>query len=339
MKKIAYLFSATALFALVSLSACKKDKDEPTPDPDPTAPSVTANMTTSNEGKVDVSLDVSNSTNIAKIKLDVTHTGDLDRIYIMKSEDNGSLTGVTFASITNSTGLTFEGGSSDYSFKVPASTQSFTLEVPVSIRTSSAAVSDVYYIWITNGTGSFLLPTKNRVLGAAKVTLKYDASASTTTFSTATVNVGDQTAVPGSLLVTSGQISALTTANYNDAPESADIAVAALDAGGTTKTNGSDYIYLVSPDIRDDLDYDLEPSGANTTYISLYAGTDFATITGSQLQALTVGTTQKALAVVGNVYMFTTESGKKGLLKVNSITDETDGDAGAVVNVTVKVLN
>lgn len=340
MKRIAYLFSVTAIMALLSLNSCKKkDKDDPTPDPAPTAPTVTATMTSSNQGTVDVAMDVNNSTGTAKIRLDVTHTGDLDEIFIMKSEDNGTMTGQVFATITTTAGLTFTGGSSDQSFDVPGGTQSFIVDIPVSVRTTSSAVTDVYYIWITNGNGSFTLPTKNRVLGPAKVTLRYNSSASTTSYSTATLNLGDQTATPGSLLVTSGQISALLTASYNDAPESADMAVVALDVTGTTKTNGSNYIYLVSPDIRDDLGFTGEPSGANTSYISLYTGGNFETITGAQIQGITVGSTQKVQATVGAVYAFSTEAGKKGLMKVNSIMNETDGDAGAVVNVTVKVVN
>jgi hypothetical protein len=340
MKRIAYLFSATAMVAILALSSCKKkDKDDPTPDDNPTAPTVTASMTSTNQGMVDVSMDVNNSTGTAKIRLDVTHTGDLDEIFIMKSEDNGTLTGQVFSTITTSAGLTFTGGSSDESFDVPGSTKSFILDIPVTVRTTSSAVTDVYYIWITNGNGSFLLPTKNRVLGAAKVTLKYNSSASTTSFQSGTVNVGDQTATPGSLLVTSGQISALLTASYNDAPESADIAVVALDITGNTKTNGSSYIYLVSPDIRDDLGFTSEPAGANTTNIELYTTGDFETITGAQLQALSVSSTTKVAATVGAVYKFSTEAGKKGLMKVNSITHEADGDAGAVVNVSIKVLN
>lgn len=340
MKRIAYLFSATAIAALVSLSSCKKDKDEPTVDNNPDAPEATATMTTTNQGIVETSIDVNNNTGSAKIKLDVTSTTDLDKIYIMKSEDNGSLTAQVFSSITTTDGKTFTGGSSNFSFSVPSNTKSFVFSFPVNVRSNSSAVTDVYYIWLTNGEGSFLLPTKKRVLGVAKVTLKYNSSASTVSYSTSTLNIGDQTATPGSLLVTSGQISALLTASYNDAPESADLSLSALNIAGTAKENGSGNIYLVSPDERVNLNFTSEPSGANTTYIETYSGGDFGSISGSQLQSLTVSHSSKKVLITANgVYKFETEGGKKGLIKINSITNETDGDVGAVANATVKVLN
>jgi hypothetical protein len=352
MKKINLLFS-TIFCSLIIFTACKKEQD-PTPDLNPDAPVVTSTMTTSNGGNTGTalaSLDVSTSTGTAKIKLDVTSTVDLDKIFIMKSEDNGTLVAQTFSTITTG-GITFTGGSSNYSFSIPGTTKTFVLEIPVSVRTTSAAVTDVYYIWITNGAGDFVKPTKNTVLGPAIVTLKYGSGASTASYSTGTASLGDQTATPGSLLVTSGQIAALLTADYIDAPQSADISLSALDGTGATKTNNSGILWLISPSLRAGLGYAgcascgaggtsvAEPTsgtGANITYIATYSGS-FDNATGADLTALSVGTATKAqITAVGNVFMFQTAKNKKGLIKVTALT-ATNGSPGTAT-VSIKVLN
>lgn len=334
MKKINHLLTLLSLGSMLVFASCTKD-EEPTPDNNPTAPVLTSVMTANNKGTSGTAvatLKVDNSTGSAKLRLDVTYNGDLDRIYIMKSEDNGSLVGQNFTTITNAEGQTFTSGSADYSFKVPSSTKNFILDVPVSVRTSTSAVTDVYYVWITNGIGDFTKPTKNTVLGPAVLTLQYGAS-TTASFSTGNATLGDQTAIPGSLLVTSGKIGAFLTADYNDAPESADLALVALDNTGTTKTNGSVNIYLVSPDTRTSLGFLNEPAAANTTYISAYAGS-FEDANGATLQGLNVGTGTKVKLTQGSVYQFYTEKGKKGLIKVNTLTT-----GPGTAEVSVKVLN
>jgi hypothetical protein len=352
MKKNHLLYSAF-FSALVIFSSCNKEKD-PTPDLNPDAPVVTSTMTTSNGGNTGTaiaSLEVSTSTGTAKIRLDVTSTVDLDKIFIMKSEDNGTLTAQSFSTIITG-GITFTGGSSNYSFSITGTTKTFVLDIPVSIRTTPAAVTDVYYIWITNGAGDFVKPTKNTVLGPAIVTLKYGTGAATASFSTGSANLGDQTATPGSLLVTSGQIASLLTADYIDAPQSADLSLSALDAGGTTKTNNSGILWLISPSLRAGLGYAgcatcgtggtavAEPTtgtGANVTYIATYSGS-FENATGADLTALSVGTTTKAeITAVGNIFMFQTAKGKKGLIKVTAL-NAVAASAGTAT-VSIKVLN
>lgn len=348
MKKIAYLFSATAMIALATLSSCKKDEE--TVDNNPEAPVVTSTMTTTNGGNTGTaiaSLDVTTSTGTAKLRLDVTAGVNLDRIYIMKSQDNGALTPLSVSDITTSAG-TFSGGSASYTLKVPGSTKAFVIDIPVSVRTSSSAVTDVYYIWITDGVGDFLKPTKNVELGPATLTLKYTA-ATVTPYSSATgIVLGDQSnASYGSMLVTSGQVSALATADYIDAPASSDLSLSALNAAGDTKTNGSGILWLISPSLRDGLGYAgcascgaggsavAEPTtatGANITKISSYSG-DFDAATGTVLSGLSVGSTnQVKITAVGDVFQFETSKGKKGLIKVTALTTSS-------ATVSVKVLN
>ncbi len=370
MRKISYSLVVGILTATIVFVGCKK-KPDPTPCQCPPplgqfyhdhpAPAtaldtplvVTSTMTTSNggySGTALASLNVTTSTGKATIRLDVTSTVDVDRIYIMKSEDNGTLSSVlTTADIITSAAGTFSGGHTDYTYGIPGSTKTFVLDIPVTVRTTTFAVSDVYYVWITNGIGSFLKPTKNTVLGPAIITLNYTAAA-VTSYATGTATLGDQSNTSyGSLLVTSGQISALNTTDYVDAPNSADLSFSALNSAGTTKTNGSGILWLVSPSIRSTLGYAgcttcgpggaavPEPTiatGANTTYIAAYTG-DFDAATGSTLTGLSVGTaTEAKIMAIGDVFMFQTAKGKKGVIKVTNYSS-----ANGTATVSVKVLN
>jgi hypothetical protein len=355
MRKLSYFLAVGILTATTVFVGCKKKKD-PTPDAAPDAPVVTSTMTTTNGGNSGTalaSLSVTTSTGTAKIRLDVTSgAADLDKIYIMKSEDNGALVAQSVASITTSDGKTFSGGSASYSLTVPSSTQSFVIDIPVSIRTTASAVSDVYYVWITNGTGDFLKPTKKTVLGPAVITLNYTA-VTVTPYSIGSVTLGDQFATPGSLLVTSGQISALGTADYVDAPGSADIALGDLNVAATTRTPspgpGTGNLYFFSPSLRPSLGYAgcgtcgaggtalTEPTTGNLTYIALYTGSvTFDNATGTDLAGLSVGTGTKVQVQANAVYMFQTAKGKKGLLKVTSTTAGTAGNGTAAVSVKVQ---
>jgi len=338
MKKIIY-FSAAAMMAVLSLSSCKKDKKDDNNNNNnnnTTAPMATATMNDSNHGNTSTSINVSGASS-ATIRLDVSSTTHhIDKIYIMKSEDNGNFTSSVFANLTSTANLNFTGGSNSYSFDAPDSAKSFILDIPVTLR--SNATTDVYYVWMTQGDGDFTMPTKHQVLGMAKITLHYTSSTAAS-FTSATTTIGDQTSNSGFMLSLVADISALLQASYSDAPESCDLSAVALNAAGTAKEDGSNYIYLVSPDIRDDLGFTGEPSGANTSYISAYAGSDFETITGAQLQNLTVGASQKVQIAVGGVYQFATESGRKGLIKINSISHEIDVDGGVNINATIKETN
>ncbi|HVD98553.1 MAG TPA: hypothetical protein VNB90_10145 [Cytophagaceae bacterium] len=342
MKKIAYLFSAAAFAALSTLTSCKKDKETPV-DNNPEAPVVTSTMTTTNGGNTGTaiaSMDVTTSTGTAKIRLDVTSTVDLDKIYIMKSEDNGSLQAVTVADVASQAGATFTGGSANYSLSVPGSTKSFIIDIPVSVRTTSAAVTDVYYVWITNGTGAFTKPTKNTVLGPAIITLKYTSAAPAYTYHSFSATLASQlNNTVGSLLVTSGQGGVLSTPDYDDAPTSVDLSLSSLNSTGTALGTNSNW--LISPDQRGTVGFSNEPTSPapNATIIEAYSGSaTFDNATGSDLNSLTFGTGNKVQITAGGVYQFKTATGKKGLIKVSSSYVYSTGTT-ATVDVTVKVLN
>jgi hypothetical protein len=353
MKTTTFFLSAAFLTATTFFMGCSKKKSDPTPDnSNPNAPVVTSLMTTNNGGNsggANASLDVSNSTGTAKLRLDVTNTSDLDKIYIMKCEDNGTRMPFTVSSLVSLEGKTFSGGSSTYSLAVPNNTKSFTIDIPVSIRSNNSAVTDVYYVWITNGSGDYNKPDKNTVLGPAVITLKY-TSEHQVSYSTATTDVGTQSAVNSSFLVTSGMITTLSTSDYNDSPGSADIRFVSLDVLGK-KNNGSSNVFMYSPNDlgaanpASDATADfLIALGSSTTYFanSSMSSSDFDNIdNGSDIQFPTLSSGNYIQVVAGGIYEFQTNDGKQGLIRINTLTADTDNTAsgGYNANVTVKVIN
>lgn len=352
-KPLSYALASIAIFSTL-LTSCKK-KEEETPAPVPQAKVFTSVVSQGSvaSGLADVTGTVTITDGIAYLKLIGTSSETIDHVYITKSEDNGSMSGyIPTENYTDDKANTFKaGGNSGASYTV-GNTKDFTLIIPVSIRTTTAAVSDVYRIWFTNGNGAFTLPAKNLKLGPVTFTLNYVANP-TASFTTNTgVQLGDQYATPGSLLVTSGQVSALGTASYNESPNSADIALCELKSDGSARTGatptytggvqGSGSLWFVSPSERASLGYQNEPTTPavpNITYISVAPGTiDFNTVNGKTLQDLSVGTGTKVQLTNGGVYQFVTASGNKGLIKVTSLTATTSG-AGGTATVSVKVLN
>jgi hypothetical protein len=347
MKKLMNYASLFFIGATIILSSCKKSED-PTPD-DPNAQLVVSTLTTTNMGNTltaNVIDTVETGSGNVKIRLDVSGSNNFDHIFIIKSEDNDLFEPVIVtSSITNSYGTFSAGSAGSGTLGIP-NLSSFIVDIILPIRSTTGAVTDVYKIWITNGAGSFTKPTKNRDLGMAVITLKYVASTSNQTFVTATLDMGSQSAVPASLLVTSGQVSVLNTADYNDSPSSSDLRLTTMTTG--QKDNASTAVWLFSPanvptgPTADGSPVFTVPVGSNTTYIALYNGaTPFASVTATDIAGLTVGTGTSIQVTAGNVYMFKTAASpsKIGLIKINSLTAESDSDKGYVANVTVKALN
>jgi hypothetical protein len=353
MKKLFYFLTVGILMTTTVFVGCKKKSSSTTatnPNP-PIAVSTINSANMGNSGTAITTLSVTASTLNAILRLDVTSNVYIDKIYIMRSADNGPLAPVTLPSILTAAGQVFGGGAQTYSLSVPVSTWTFLLDVPITVRTTPS-ISDVYYVWFTSATGDFLKPSKNTVLGPAVLTLNYTANPIVPFDSVVTIAMGDQTAITGSLLVTAGKSSALNIVDYMDSPASADLSLTALDATGTTKTDNSGILWLISPSLRSGLGYTgcvacgnggthvAEPTtatGANVTYIAPYIG-NYDAATGPILAALSVGTnTQAQITGVGNAFMFQTAKGKLGLIKVTSLT-ATGGSSGSAI-ISVKVLN
>lgn len=340
-------FASMILMGAAVLSSCKKSED-PTPDANPNAKVFETKMYATNYGSTTDAIvvgTVSTADNTVKLRLNVNHSGsnNLNKIYITKTVDNGTAAPLEYiGSITNSAG-TFAGSNSTYTLDVPSGTKSFVLDIPVSVRTSALpTATDVYSIWLTDGTGGFDKPTKNRVLGIATITLKYSATGTSTTFTNFTGTVGDQQAVEPSYIVTSGQGNVMTQIDYRDNTngqnaKSVDISFASLDATGAALGTNP---YLISPSIRTSVGFNPvnEPNAANTnlTYFAPWSGTAFASVTATDLSTISASATKVAISA-NSTYAFVTSAGKKGLIQVGTIT--TSGTNGKKFSFTVKVLN
>jgi hypothetical protein len=344
MKELLYFFAVGVLtVAAVCVGCSKKSDPAPSSDTIRTVIAVVTPQTVAN-GTANVYGGVYTTDGTANLKLEVTSASNVDYIYILSSSDNSAFSGYfPSKSYTDSLKNTFTPGSAGvYSYSMP-NTNNFVLTMAVPVRTTSGAVSDVYKIWFTNGKGGFNLPAKNTIIGPVTVTLNYTRVPLPPGISVASSLVlGDQTATPGSLLSTSGQISVLTTALYDSSANSADLALCALDVAGTVETNNSGYLWLTSPSLRTGFGYPNEPSNPNPNVSYIMAAPDtvnFDKATGIDLTALTISSssTQEVLITNGGVYEFLTTSGKMGLIKVTSLTN-TAGSPGTAT-VSVKVLN
>jgi hypothetical protein len=351
MKKSFFLkLAGIAVISLLSVS-CKK-KSDPTPAPAANA-KVFSTTVIGNNATKNITGTVTVSDGVAYLKVyGSISSGNINHVYITTSQDNGAMSGyVPTDNFTDSLKNTFNaGGNSGASYTV-SNTKSFVLTIPVPVRTSSSAVSDVYRIWFTDGKGAFTLPTKNSVLGPVTFTLNYVANAGPSYTTNTGIVLGDQTNLAnGSLLVTGGQISALTTALYDSSATSAEISLSALDATGTTKTNQSGILWFVSPSLRVSLGYvgSNEPNSPNNTsnttspnvtYISAAPSTiNFNSATGTDLTNLSVGNSMKVQIGNGGVYQFKTSDNKQGLILVTALNSNTTS-SGSTATVSVKVLN
>jgi hypothetical protein len=321
MKK-SFFLKVAAITAITLLSVSCKKKSDPTPAPAATAKvfSTTVNSLT-NGGVANVTGTVTVTDGVAYLKMVGTSSQNIDHVYITTTFKVGSITTESYT---------------------VGNTKNFVLTVQVPVRTTSAAVSDVYRIWFTSGKGAFTAPTSHMVLGPVTFTLNYVANAGPSYTTNTGILLGDQYATPGSLLVTSGQISALNTAAYDTSATSADLSLSELGTGGAARTTSNDRgtgaLYFVSPSQRATLLYANEPNGANITSISLITTVDFDKADGTVLTALSGGSSSKVLVTQNSVYQFMTAAGKKGLIKVTNMIAATP-TAGGTATVSVKVLN
>ena len=313
----------------------------------------------------------------AIIYLDVKASKDMDKIYMTLSQDNGPSSPVFsgdqdgFAGSNSKTSAEAD-GTPKKTFKAGSSSNGYTLDIPdlgggltstsyikvpvvVPIRNSDAATTDVYTIWITNGNGSFNSPGTRTVIGPIVVTLNYKGTSSATYVQASGLLLGDQTATPPSYLATRGQITPISGgdiyAGLTDATEKqtalngTDINFISISSDGTIYGNSCGTAtgakpYFISAGLRSSLN----PSGclSNTegtvmTKFATYSGTDFATISASQLSSLPTPTADRVEVTEGGVYVFKTADGRKGLIKAYSLTKSSSGKLNATVKVDVKV--
>jgi len=358
-KYASLLFVGTAM-----LVACSKKEDDPTPPTTPTCDggsvktvNVVINAPNTPDYAKSYSQNVTKCDGTAKIHLDITSTKDMDKIYIVRSSDNGVPEPVFPGDVKNSNGNTFTNGSlsKGYSLDLPdgiSSYKAFIIDVPVNVRSSDAAESDVYTIWITNGTGSFAATGKKAEIGPIVVTLKYKTVAST--YITATgIQLGDQTATPPSYLSTDGIISAISGADIfagettdeekKNALNSADINLVSIasdqTAYGTTCGNATGAKpYFIGVGLRKDLGTCLSNTeGTDATVFATYTTKSFESLTAADIAAFATPSNDRVEVTEGGVYVFQTADGRKGAIKAYSLTKAATGRLAATVKVDVKV--
>jgi hypothetical protein len=352
--KVKYLNIAIFCTALSFFNGCSRPRDM-TPDAQPDAKVIsiafnTVNM--ANGGSVNSVDTVKAGDQVVKFRLAVTSSDTVKYIYIVHSGDNGTMTPLPIPTTNNEYGVFTNGSTSTYSLRVPTRT-SFNLDIAVAVRNTATAQNDVYKIWLTKDVGSFSMPAYKRILGTATISLIYkNSGAVDSTYSTAAVSLGSQSSRNyGSLLSTAAQVAAMDSVMYLNSPKSADIRLVTLTGG--KKDNNSSSLWLYSPAdvasanpaVSGQDDFVLPNGISRTTYFGTYSGAEvFDSLHTATLIALP-DPTQKSIEVsVGGTYVFKTQAGKKGLIKITSTAFTTAfGGTGSTTaqnaGVSIKVLN
>jgi hypothetical protein len=286
------------------------------------------------------------------IVLDIKAQSNMDYIYMTLSQDNGpaqalagtsTLTTQNGKPVTPGTNWTYEIAPGIFN-NIPA----FILKIPVPVRTSSAAVSDVYTIWITKGKGSFNATGKRTVIGPITVALNYQAN--TPYIEGDNITIGDQTNSNPSYITTTGIVGVLygdSLINSNPpltgdtlarALNSADIDFVRLNAAGLDDDpNTTGNPYFIGVGMRDSLGFNTNSVGTYITkFATLPSGTSFSGLAGSDIAALPNPTNNKILVQQGQSYVFLTQDGRKGVIYVTTLT--AGGSSGYSAVVSVKVL-
>lgn len=337
----------------VGMASCTVSKD-PIPDAHPNAKIYTATINTANMGNTaDANIvdSVQAGSEVVKIRLEVTGTTTARYIYVMYSTDNSAFQPLAVATTRNAYGTFTAGNTSTYSLKVPDLTN-FTLDIAVGVRNKSTALNDVYKIWMTDSLGSFTMPAYHRTLGIATVNLMYQQIALPNTYTVGIASLSSQSSRSyGSWLSTTAQVAALDSNDYKASPESADIRLVTLTGGKKDNNSSSLWLYspadiaLANPAVSGQTDFDLPLGGSRTTYYDIYSGTTlFDSVKTAELIALPDPTSKSIEVSKDGVYIFKTQEGKKGLIKIVSTSVSTDlvgtgSTSGQNAGISLKVMN
>jgi len=359
---------ATLLFvsATFLISSCKKKADDVVPvnPQNPGKPSVKVDFLGSDYGKMQdlkVSATVSTQGDSAYIFLSVDGTQETNYIYMQKSEDNAefaawrrvtgplkgtNLTGSTLGDFTEEATV----GTRNYTYEVSTSAlkNAFKLTIPIVLRTTTSAKSDVFRLWITSGAGKFNNPAKNLAYGVAEISFNYTNQALITNYST---ELGNTANADGSLFSTA------TGSSYTRADANVDAATGKLiDFLYNTTGTGTTLKYIIASalDYSGKLDATatagFQSDGfaniTNITKMAEYTGTtDFDNIVGETDLISAVGNDLNSNSTstkvefssdpAGKVVAFITASGKKGLVKIVSATGDASTSGSAVLKVKV----
>lgn len=357
MKKNNFKLAALALSGAMALFSCGTTEEVK---PNSSKPTVTIAYSEADYGKLGnkpFSADVSTQGDTAFIILTVNGSQETDAIYITYQKDNdvaGPWKAQPDGSSLKSVGASsFDGSVTNKKFDLASNLNSFTYDInndvnkafkvtiPVILRKTSTAKSDVFTIWITKpGNARFDNPAKNLAYGVAVVTFNYTNEKLVNNYATVLGNATN--ADFGSVFSTStGSNYKRSDANnattgptidflYNTPGTAYVFGSAATDANGTIESANATNSVTAGFDVNgaDDI---LGNSDDGFYYIKNYtkfAKVDkgsFATITGESSLATFVNaklgssTDSKLVyttAPVGEEFVFKTASGKLGIVKI-----------------------
>lgn len=358
MKKNIFKVAALTLAGAFGLFSCGEETETVAPKGKPTVDVAftSADYGVLNTDKFKVSATVSTSGDSAFINLSVNGTEATDAIYIKYQKDNDSASAwknhPDGTSISNLGASSFDGTVKNQKFDKATNLNSFTydvsdninkawkLTIPVKLRNTASAKSDVFTIWITKpGSGRFDNPAKNLAYGVAVVTFNYTNEKLVNYYAT---ELGSSKNTDlGSLFSTS------TGSNYKRAYAQDTLMGAGVDFVYNNYTSGSFTIgsfFKDATNLNADVAIGFKDYPATTSLnkitrvikIKEVASTvDFSTIVGDASLSSTVDAANPTASYitytsepVGKVLAFITADGKKGLIKIVSINDA-NGTAGS----------
>lgn len=368
MKKVVKFASLLLVGGTLIFTSCGKKKDDEVT-PVVTTPSCDGgsvktvstspldNSTNANTYAKAYAINVSKCDGSAIIMLDVKSDKDMDKIYMVLSQDNGPSSPVYVGNSTGYAGAIVASPTADKTFTAGSASKGYSLDIPdglasskyiqvpvsVPIRNSDAATTDVYTIWITNGTGDFTANGKRTVIGPITVTMNYKGAS--TTYISGTAVLGDQNATPPSYLTTNGQIGTFSgtalieasmTADEKSATlNSADIDFVGLAADGSSIGAGQTP-YFIGVGLRNSIGFTGNTEGSDITKFSVYSGSkSFDDMSASDISALSAPTADRIKVDDNTTYIFLTSDNRKGVIRTSGLSTST---TGKTVNVKVKAL-
>ncbi len=329
-----------------------------TVEPNKTKPNVSVSFAGSDYGvqkDMKVSATVSTTGDSAFINITVNGTEETNKIFMTYQKDNDKAEkftkfpdgtsinagGYTGTDLNGANGEKFNYSSGTFNIKSDIS-KAFKITIPVLLRTTSSAKSDVFQIWVTKKgkSGSHDNPAKNLAYGVATVTLNYTNEALINNYETVLGSSKNDTI--GSLFSTS------TGSNYFRSFAQDTLNGAGIDFVFNNFVSGTFSIgsfYKDATNTNDDITtgFKQNPGGVdkikNVLKIAETTTTAWDNAIGetsvvSAVDAISAGTfasfktyTSES-AFEGKVFAFITAAGKKGLIKVISV-DNADTKGGA----------
>ena len=303
------------------------------------------------------------------IYLDIKAKGSVDKLYMKKVDENGTITKYDNSSqmapalvnsktvdgntVTTGVGYTYQLPSKDASNNtIDYKNTALKLKIPVTKRTSGSPKYDIYTFWITSNTGDFDDYNKKNTFGPITVALTYGTDKPLVSTSSS-VLLGTQSNSNPSYLSSSpaGIITILGTYlnTITDATEKMntlnviDINFVALDSNASSSSCGSkDTPWFISTGLRHNYSCLTNQEGTVFTKmakVTLPSGETFATMSADDITTLIDNTnpsTTKVKVENNSYYVYVTYDNRMGLIQTTNLSTITAGSG--TVDVDAKVV-